>query len=195
MKGYVPMVLVVLVAASAWGREAVPAALPPAVHADMETMTNVPFAAALEVAGRLSFGLVCRATPSNDVEVAFGRDSDGNGRLDVGEEDCIVGWDCGAWFVREGADGEALTAVPEQSPIGDVRTLSWRLWLGADGTPSRLDAWADGDAVFGTLADAPPAWLHSPSWNLLRLTGRGINAPLESFSVDVTPDGTMFFVR
>ena len=189
------LALAVLIAASTWGRVAVPAALPPAVHADTETVTNVPFATALDAAGRLSFDLVCRATPSNNVEVAFGRDSDGNGMLDVGEEDCTVGWDCGAWFVREGADGEPLAAVPEQSPTGDVRTLSWRLWVGADGTPSRLDARADGDAVFGALADAPPAWLHSPSWNLLRLTGRGIDAPLGSFSVAVTPDGTTFFVR
>lgn len=180
---------------STWGRVAVPAALPPAVHADMETVTNVPFAVALDAAGRLSFDLVCRATPSNNVEVAFGRDSDGNGMLDVGEEDCTVGWDCGAWFVREGADGEPLAAVPEQSPTGDVRTLSWRLWVGADGTPSRLDARADGDAVFGALADAPPAWLHSPSWDVVRLTGRGIDVPLGSFSVAVTPDGTTFFVR
>ena len=112
MKIYVPMVLAVLIVVSAWGRAVVPAALPPAVHADTETVTNVPFATALDVAGRLSFGLVCRATPSNNVEVAFGRDSDGNGMLDVGEEDCIVGWDCGVWFVREGADGEALTVVP-----------------------------------------------------------------------------------
>ena len=189
------LALAVLIAASTWGRVAVPAELPPAVHADTETATNVPFAVALDAAGRLSFDLVCRATPSNNVEVAFGRDSDGNGMLDVGEEDCTVGWDCGAWFVREGADGEPLAAVPEQSPTGDVRTLSWRLWVGADGTPSRLDARADGDAVFGALADAPPAWLHSPSWNLLRLTGRGIDAPLGSFSVAVTPDGTTFFVR
>ena len=112
MKIYVPMVLAVLIVVSAWGRAVVPAALPPAVHADTETVTNVPFATALDVAGRLSFGLVCRATPSNNVEVAFGRDSDGNGMLDVGEEDCIVGWDCGVWFVREGSDGEALTVVP-----------------------------------------------------------------------------------
>lgn len=180
---------------STWGRVAVPAALPPAVHADTETVTNVPFATALDVAGRLSFGLVCRATPSNNVEVAFGRDADGNGMLDVGEEDCIVGWDCGAWFVREGADGEALTVVPDQSPTGDVRTLSWRLRVDADGAPSRLDARADGDAVFGALAGAPPAWLHSPSWDVVRLTGRGIDAPLGSFSAAVTPDGATFFVR
>ena len=195
MKGYVPMALVVLIAASAWGRAAVPAALPPAVHADMEAVTNVPLTAVLDVAGCLSFDLVCHATPSNNVEVAFGRDTDGNGMLDVGEETCIVGWDCGAWFARKGADGEALTAVPERPSDDGVRTLSWRLRVGADGVPSRLDARTDGATVFGTLADVPPAWLHSPSWNLLRLTGRGIDAPLESFSVTVTPDGTMFFVR
>lgn len=180
---------------STWGRVAVPAELPPAVHVDTETVTNVPFAVALDAAGRLSFDLVCRATPSNNVEVAFGRDADGNGRLDVGEEGCLVGWDCGAWFVREGADGEALTAVPERPPADGVRTLAWRLRVDADGAPSHLDARADGDAVFGAFADAPPAWLHSPSWDVVRLTGRGIDAPLGSFSAAVTPDGTTFFVR
>ena len=125
------LALAVLIAASVWGRAAVPTALPPDVHADTETATNVPFAVALDVAGRLSFDLVCRATPSNNVEVAFGRDADGNGRLDVGEEGCLVGWDCGAWFVREGADGEPLAAVPEQSPADGVRTLAWRLRVDA----------------------------------------------------------------
>ena len=192
MKIYVPMALAVLIVVSAWGRAVVPAALPPAVHADTETVTNVPFATALDVAGRLSFGLVCRATASNNVEVAFGRDSDGNGMLDVGEEDCIVGWDCGAWFVREGADGEALTVVPDQSPTGDVRTLSWRVRVGADGTPSRFEATADGLPAF---AERSLESIYRPSWNLLRLTGRGLDASLENFSVSSTPDGTVFIMR
>lgn len=93
MKRHILSSIAVLIAASTWGRVAVPAELPPAVHADTETVTNVPFAVALDAAGRLSFDLVCRATPSNNVEVAFGRDADGNGRLDVGEEGCLVGWD------------------------------------------------------------------------------------------------------
>ena len=195
MKRHILSSIAVLIAASAWGRAAVPAALPPAGHAHTAKVTNVPFAGAHVVGGGVAVGLVCRATPSNNVEVAFGRDSDGNGRLDVGEEGCLVGWDCGAWFVREGADREALTAVPERPPADGVRTLAWRLRVDADGAPSRLDARADGDAVFGALADAPPAWLHSPSWDVVRLTGRGIDAPLGSFSVAVTPDGTTFFVR
>ena len=34
-----------LASAGAWARTAVPASLPPAVHADTEVLTNVPFTA------------------------------------------------------------------------------------------------------------------------------------------------------
>ena len=47
----------------------------------------------------------------------------------------------------------------------------------------------------GGRAEESTMWLHSPSWDVVRLPGRGLDAPLGSFSVAVTPDGTMFFVR
>ena len=68
----------------------VPAALPPAVHADTETVTNVPFATALDAAGRLSFDLACRATPSNNVEVAFGTDANGDGAVNTEDAEYIL---------------------------------------------------------------------------------------------------------
>ena len=196
MKIYVPMALAVLIVVSAWGRAVVPAALPPAVHADTETVTNVPFATALDAAGRLSFDLACRATPSNNVEVAFGTDANGNGVLEPEETDRVVGWDCGSWFTRRGADGACQMENGEwkieNGVEPEVRTLSWRVRVGADGTPSRLEATADGSPAF---ADLPLESTYSPSWNLLRLTGRGLDASLEAFTVSVTPDGTTFIMR
>ena len=196
MKIYVPMALAVLIVVSAWGRAVVPAALPPAVHADTETVTNVPFAVALDAAGRLSFDLVCRATPSNNVEVAFGTDANGNGVLEPEETDRVVGWDCGSWFTRRGADGACQMENGEwkieNGVEPEVRTLSWRVRVGADGTPSRFEATADGSPAF---ADLPLESTYSPSWNLLRLTGRGLDASLEAFTVSVTPDGTTFIMR
>ena len=181
---------------STWGRVAVPAALPPAVHADTETVTNVPFTVALDVSGRFAFDLSCRATPSNNVEVAFGTDADGDGVLDLGETDCVIGWDCGAWFVRKGADGACQMENGEwkieNGVEPEVRTLSWRVRVGADGTPSRFEATADGSPAF---ADLPLESTYSPSWNLLRLTGRGLDASLETFTFSVTPDGTTFIMR
>ena len=196
MKIYVPMALAVLIVVSAWGRAVVPAALPPAVHADTETVTNVPFATALDAAGRLSFDLVCRATPSNNVEVAFGTDANGNGVLEPEETDRVVGWDCGSWFTRKGADGACQMENGEwkieNGVEPEVRTLSWRVRVRTDGTPFRLEATADGSPAF---ADLPLESTYSPSWNLLRLTGRGLDASLENFFVSATPDGTVFIMR
>ena len=196
MKIYVPMALAVLIVVSVWGRAVVPAALPPAVHADTETVTNVPFATALDVAGRLSFGLVCRATPSNNVEVAFGTDANGNGVLEPEETDRVVGWDCGSWFTRKGADGACQMEngewTIENGVEPEVRTLSWRVRVGADGTPSRFEATADGLPAF---AERSLESIYRPSWTLLRLTGRGLDASLENFSVSSTPDGTVFIMR
>ena len=183
-------------ALAAWARTVVSASLPPAVHADTEVSTNVPFATALDAAGRLSFDLVCRATPSNNVEVAFGTDANGNGVLEPEEIDRIVGWDCGSWFTRKGADGACRMKNGEwkieNGVEPEVRTLSWRVRVGADGTPSRFEATADGTLVF---ADLPLESTYSPSWNLLRLTGRGLDASLKAFTVSVTPDGTTFIMR
>ena len=184
--------LAALVAAGAQSR----AALPPVVHADTEVSTNVPFTAALDAAGRFAFDLSCRATPSNTVEVAFGTDANGNGVLEPEETDRVVGWDCGSWFTRKGADGACRMKNGEWKMENgggpELRTLSWRVRVGADGTPFRLEATADGSPAF---ADLPPGSVYRPSWNLLRLTGRGLDASLETFSVSATPDGTVFIMR
>ena len=111
---------VVLSALSLMASPLVSLALPLVVHADTETTTNVPFHSALDVSGRFSFTLSCRATPS------------------------------------------------------------------------RLEATADDSPVF---ADLPLESVHDRSWNLLRLTGRGLDASLENFTVSVTPDGTVFIMR
>ena len=41
------------------------------------------------------------ATASNCVEVVFGADADGDGKLGVKEGELCVGWDCGEWFWRD----------------------------------------------------------------------------------------------
>ena len=164
--------------------------LPPVAHADTETVANVPLAASLDTAGRFAFSLTCIATPTNNVEVAFGKDANGNGALDVDEIERVVGWDCGAWFTRSGADGEYITA--ETCSSGETRTISWELKTSLQGAPSRLSVVADGMTVFSELSIADG---YSPTWNMMRLVGRGLDASQENFSVTVSPDGTTIFMR
>ncbi len=160
--------------------------LPPVVHYDTETSTNMPFAIDSSGAGRFTLSLSCIATPSNNVEAAFGYDTNLDGILDLGEMAFTIGWDCGAWFVRQGCDG--IRIEEPYASTNDVKTLSLNLRFGASGQPRRLEAAADGQPLFSAIAAAPPEWLNIRRCNRLRLTGRGLAGHGESFEVGITID-------
>jgi hypothetical protein len=160
--------------------------LPPVVHYDTETSTNMPFAIDSSGAGRFTLSLSCIATPSNNVEATFGYDTNLDGILDLGEMSFTIGWDCGAWFVRQGFDG--IRIEEPYVSTNDVKTLSLNLRFGASGQPRRLEAAADGQPLFSAIAAAPPEWLNIRRCNRLRLTGRGLAGHGESFEVGITID-------
>ena len=161
-------------------------ALPPVEYADTETSTNMPFAVGASGAGRFTLSLSCLATPSNNVEASFGYDTNLDGVLDLGEMVFTIGWDCGAWFLRQGCDG--IRIEEPCASTNDMMTLSMNLRFGSSGQPRRLEAAADGQPIFSALAVAPPEWLNIRRCNRLRLTGRGLDGHGESFEVGTTID-------
>ena len=160
--------------------------LPPVVHFDTETSTNIPFAIGASGAGRFTLLFSCVATPSNNVEAAFGRDTNLDGVLDLGEITFTVGWDCGAWFLRQGCDG--IRCEEPCASTNDMKALSMNLRFGASGQPRRLEATADGQPIFSAIAAPLPEWLNIRRCNRLRLTGRGLDGHGESFEVGATID-------
>ena len=87
--------------------------LPPSQFPDTEAVTNLPLVVLAESPRRLRFSVELPASPSNNVEVAIGRDADCNGRLSLDEAALAVGYDCGEWFVRSAAkDSVTCEAVP-----------------------------------------------------------------------------------
>ena len=74
-------VLMFMSVASAWASEPVALSLPAVEKADAEVVTNVSLPALSRRAGRFAFSLGCRATPTNNVEIAFGADVDEDGVL------------------------------------------------------------------------------------------------------------------
>ncbi len=57
------------------------------------------FDASRDGAKKFSVQIELDATPSNGVEVVFGRDVDGDGILSRTEEEMTVGYCCGEWKV------------------------------------------------------------------------------------------------
>ena len=187
------MVAVLLVAASAGAAQPMALSLPSVECADTEVMTNVVISSWQRGAAKFSFSLSCLATPSNNVEVAFGADANANGSLEPDETDLVVGWNRGNWFVQNGGDGERFSMAPTSTE--NVKTLAWAYRLTAAPTPVRLSVMVDGTAAFSTLAEESPEWLHRREWNLMRLTGRGLHDSGETFTVGTPLDPTAILFR
>ena len=165
-------------------------ALPPSQYADTETSTNVPFTMGANGRRTFRFALSFAGTPSNNVEVALGVDANSDGMLSAGETELVVGWDCGRWFLWDFATG---TRHWSETCGGGTHRIDWTAALDATNAATRIAAVFDGTRPFAALTAALPPWLHNPTWNILRLTGRGTDDLDEVFML--APDGTTFRFR
>ena len=141
--------------------------------ADTEVSTNAAFAAGCAddlFAVRLTLDA---AEANNAFALSLGTDADGDGRLAPDERGFSLGWDCGAWFVREEATGWERTLPC----AAECRTFGIRLRLGSDGTPRALVL---EDGVGNSLALGCPELPRGRflrGWNCLNVTGRGTPPP------------------
>ena len=74
--------------------------LPQSAFADTEVSTNIVFVVERPAMTRIEFTVALDATPTNNVEVAIGTDTNSDGNLAVEEAAYVFGYDCGAWFAR-----------------------------------------------------------------------------------------------
>jgi len=139
--------------------------LPEAAYADTEAVTNIAFDAGVAGNNVFALSLALDASPSNNVEVAFGCDADGNGTLEDSEAAFAIGWDCGEWFFRDVA---ADVADSCDGSCGRA-SLDWRLKLDAALTPRDLRAFVGTSPLPFPLMDT----MYDPAWNMARVTSRG----------------------
>ena len=147
--------------------------LPRSAYVDTEASTN--FTIAVEDDGKhwMTFVVSLAESPSNNVEVAVGRDADGNGALAADEADWTIGYDCGRWFARKFENGEWKA---ESEGKGAFHLL-----------PSTLNS---GQRKFVLTSKGLDA-----RWNLARVTRRGLGVSAEQVLVKCKLQGTCVFVR
>lgn len=178
-----------------------PAPLPPSPWADTEVTTNLTFASTLpdEEVRDFRVAMSFLASPSNNVQLAFGRDADGDGALSVEETDLTLGWDCGFWVARAVvAGGGGDERVEERrcafATTNERKDFSWTLRM-FRGVPRALVATENGEAVFANLGAPLPSWVYSRDWNLLRVTARGVDEANARLEVAVRPWGLVIRLR
>ena len=162
----------------------VPPAAPPE-FADTEVSTNIPFSASdarfrgIEMRFSLDGGAA-----SNCIQVAFGRDADGDGVLRVDEADTVYGWRngrCCAESVLRGVRVEGDAGLGGAGPC----SFSVGLRLARGRGLAHFSATNGlGAAVLPDLSAFDRGWLYDPGWNMLRVTRRGPGVPAEWFAVE-----------
>ena len=129
---------------------------------------------------------------SNNVEIAIGHDDDEDGVLSFFETDLVVGWDAGNYYIEHLPDGTHY----EDSAAADVADEHW-----LDCRIRELRHQACGFEVtnecgpmFAELSATLPPWLYDVSWNLVRLTSRGVVCDAV-FKIEVVSSGVLLIVN
>ena len=134
---------------------------------DTESVTNIVFDAGIETDRIFGVQLDLVACSSNCVEVAFGWDSDQDGELSREEADWLVGWDAGAWVVRDRRAG-----IERRSMRSDgLRRLELKVLLNAHKEARRIEALDEDGVVF---EGSVPTTFFDAQWNLMRIMTRGL---------------------
>lgn len=177
--------------ALAWQTPVGPAPAPS--FADMERSTNVQIQAeSLQRCRVFECSLSLLASPSNALEVAFGKSRNGEEALLPGDEAFAVGWEGGAWFVASHTN--RICSVQQEGAAR--RSLSFTLHVSEDGVPRSLSlSAACTNNAFSPIIDSPPDWMFSREWDTIRLTVRGVDDVEEFVSVRFGPNPVFLILR
>ena len=176
--------MLLLVTATSLAERIAPPTLPASAFTDTEASTNIVMTP-LACSRTFSVALALDATASNCVEVAVGNDpAHLDGDLAPSGESLRLGWDCGNWFLSAPGLANRVEIAPVQTEVR--KTLTLRLGVNSNGAVRDVSL-LDGGA---TLPVGPLALPVASSWNMLRVTVRGIDPALGDLVVRHSPDGT-----
>ena len=106
IKKTLPAVAGFFIAASAFAVQHNLPTPPPCDYPDTESSLNVPLPDWPALGRRITLSLTANFTPSNNVQIAFGQDTNSDGDLAPEETHLVLGVDCGVPFIRDEVEEE-----------------------------------------------------------------------------------------
>lgn len=161
---------------------------PPAMpeYADTEVSTNIAFNADDAHLRGFEMRFAMEGSLSNCVQVALGRDLDGDGVLDADEAETLYGWRNGRYFAESVNGGARVEDKTDSTATSRVFAVNFRLSKGR-GLRRFMATNEVGATVLPTLSADAQRWLYRRDWNMMRVTRRGPGVPAEWFSCDISP--------
>ena len=164
--------------------------MPQPEYDDCEVVTNCVFDASRNDAKEFAVRIELEATPSNGVEVVFGRDANGDGRLSRTEAEMSVGYCCGECKVVNIVTGDTVSCAGTTGRAA----LDWKLRLNGNRTPHSLAATENGQPTFTQLVKPPP-FLFDPTWSAAKIIRRGQSDPNLRVECTVDNEPLVMYIR
>ena len=165
--------------------------VPAPEFADTEVSTNIAVSVSANHAQEIGMSFALQGSSiSNCLQVAFGRDADGDGVLGVDESETLFGWRNGRYFAENMPRGVRVEEESLDGGTSRVFTVNFRLSKGR-GLRHFTATNETGVAVFTNFSASAKGWLYSPEWSMMRVTRRGPGVPAEWFSCEIS---SHFFV-
>ena len=160
--------------------------LPQSEWADTEVMTNVVIN--LSNSRTFSWRLEMDASPTNNVLIALGKDTNADGELTPSEWETTLGWDCDTWFIRYEPTGWTRIIAANAGH----HTLDCTLRVNKNDHPSTLTFTEDGRILLELTPADMPAELFDRTWNSLAVIRRGLDSTNERATLCIEPNGFIF---
>ncbi len=152
---------------------------PVSEFADTEVSTNIAIRTGRTISREVEIHIQLAGTPTNCLEVAFGRDANANGVLDAEETETMYGWRSGRYFIENVKGWERIESEADTNAV-QCGVIDIQIKNNADIIPRRFAATCGGKAAFADFSKHPPPdWLFREGWNMVRVTRRGAGIPSE----------------
>lgn len=182
----------VCVITSVMAREIVIGTQENSAFVDSEVSTNVAFNAHRSDMKRMEVRMDFVNSDENCVNIAFGRDANGNGDLEPEETEFVIGRRQRRYFVEDVISGNRHV-VANGTQAKDCGFLKLSIVMDAHFAPKSMALECGAGPVSADVGAQP--WMFKRSWDLVKITRRGTNAALEVSKVDCEYRAMMILLR
>ena len=159
---------------------------------DTEVFTNVTFNSLGRELRKIDVDMQFVGSPTNNVQIAFGHDADHDGDLSDDEAQLVFGWKCGRRFLSlPFEECRIFDDVAEQE--GGSHRLRFAAQFNGRQEPILFVLRDNAQPCLSDFTAASHDWSGVASWNLCKVTRRGVNEAFEA--VDFETASTYFVIK
>ena len=170
--------LAILFSFAAYAKEFNISPLPLSPYADTEVATNIVFNKLQSDVKEFELKFTLDLISSNCVQVAFGQDANQDGVLSFAETDTIYGFRNGCYVIEDVRQGRRYTEKVQASQSVESN-FNIKMCMKKDYSLREFSASVGSLQVFSNFSRDVPNWLYLPTWNMMRVTRRGVDVPSE----------------